>query len=256
VSVLDESSDLEQLQNDQLPGSIHGGTNHQNSVSSNGNQSIHHNFSALSRGQLFYKDGGPMAATTTNTSGFSLGLGALSSDRQNIHVESVEGTNTDHQQSLESLESFQVTLDKRREGAAKQKSATAKPEANADAGLAKQLEEDRLQYQQKLRHALDLNNDIESQQSKISQSFQNMLYHGKNQESDIQKLKGILHVQNSGNNRGGSKPADAVGWRGKEDPGEAGLEESKDLIENIKSETFDMIQTIKNNHKEELIKIT
>ena len=32
--------------------------------------------------------------------------------------------------------------------------------------------------------------------------------------------------------------------------------ENQELIENIKSETFDMIQSIKDNHKNELIRIT
>jgi hypothetical protein len=44
VSILDESSDIEQLQNDQLPGSIHGGFSHHHSIMSHGQ------FSVLSRG--------------------------------------------------------------------------------------------------------------------------------------------------------------------------------------------------------------
>ena len=112
VSILDESSDIEQLQNDQLPGSIHGGFSHHHSILSQGQ------FSALSRGQLFNNGGGPAAqASCADMSAFSIPNG-LSSERQ-MHMESIdsragpiEGMNHDHIHSLESLDSFQVNLDK------------------------------------------------------------------------------------------------------------------------------------------------
>jgi len=51
-----------------------------------------------------------------------------------------------------------VTLEKRREGS-NLNISNNKP----DPQLSKQLEEERAQYKQKLRNALDMNTDIESQ---------------------------------------------------------------------------------------------
>lgn len=63
-------------------------------------------FSALSRGQLFNKDQGPTASN--NNSCFSLQLAnGLSSDRR-LCLESLDGVNAEHMQSLESLESVQI----------------------------------------------------------------------------------------------------------------------------------------------------
>ena len=86
----------------------------------------------------------------------------------------------------------------------------AKSNEKSDRTIQKDmLEQERKNYQQKLRDALDTESDI-------GEAMKNVLYHGKNKD----QLKKIIN-----NNPNLSNEED----------------ESRDLIENIKSETFDMI---------------
>lgn len=96
ISILDESSDIEQLQNDQLPGSIHGGNTNSQLHANNNSMSSQGQFSALSRGQLFNRDPIVSNCQSNNNSCFSLGLAnGQSSDRQ-LCLDSLEGINAEH----------------------------------------------------------------------------------------------------------------------------------------------------------------
>ena len=109
MSILDESSDLEQLQHEQLPGSIHGGNLNSHIHANNNSMSSQGQFSALSRGQLFSRDHGHVP-TSNNDSGFGQGLNGLSSGRR-LSLDSLDALTAEHMQSPESLESVQITLE-------------------------------------------------------------------------------------------------------------------------------------------------